>query len=144
MRTEKMLAALLAGLIILSLTGCGADKINDGSESGAISTESSITATVTDSTSERPPRAACMRERKARPNLRQKKKRLKALPLPTAAERQIPPSLRKPSRRQNRRSRQNRRRSQSRRKANRPNLRSLSILLQPKLKNRSLPTHSSI
>ena len=26
MRTEKMLAALLAGLIILSLTGCGADK----------------------------------------------------------------------------------------------------------------------
>ena len=52
MRTEKMLAALLAGLIILSLTGCGADKINDGSESGAISTESSITATVTDSTSE--------------------------------------------------------------------------------------------
>ena len=52
MRTEKMLAALLAGLIILSLTGCGADKINDGSESGAICTESSITATVTDSTSE--------------------------------------------------------------------------------------------
>ena len=52
MRTEKMLAALLAGLIILSLTGCGADKIHDGSESGAISTESSITATVTDSTSE--------------------------------------------------------------------------------------------
>ena len=52
MRTEKMLAALLAGLIILSLTGSGADKINDGSESGAISTESSITATVTDSTSE--------------------------------------------------------------------------------------------
>lgn len=52
MRTKKMLAALLAGLIILSLTGCGADKINDGSESGAISTESSITATVTDSTSE--------------------------------------------------------------------------------------------
>ena len=52
MRTEKMLAALLAGLIILSLTGCGADKINDGSESGAISTESNITATVTDSTSE--------------------------------------------------------------------------------------------
>lgn len=52
MRTEKMLAALLAGLIILSLTGCGADKINDGSESGAISTESSITATVTESTAE--------------------------------------------------------------------------------------------
>ena len=52
MRTGKMLAALLAGLIILSLTGCGADKINDGSESGAISTESSIIATVTDSTSE--------------------------------------------------------------------------------------------
>ena len=52
MRTEKMLAALLAGLIILSLTGCGADKINDGSESGAISTESNITATVTDSISE--------------------------------------------------------------------------------------------
>ena len=52
MRTEKMLAALLAGLIILSLTGCGADKINDGSESGAVSTESSITATETDKASE--------------------------------------------------------------------------------------------
>lgn len=52
MITEKMLAVLLTGLIILSLAGCGADKINDGSESGAICTESSITATVTDSTSE--------------------------------------------------------------------------------------------
>lgn len=52
MRTGKMLAALLAGLIILSLAGCAADKTNDNTESGAVSTESSITATATDSTSE--------------------------------------------------------------------------------------------
>ena len=52
MRTGKMLAALLAGLITLSLAGCAADKANNNTESGAISTESSIIATVTDSTSE--------------------------------------------------------------------------------------------
>ena len=52
MRTGKMLAALLAGLIILSLAGCAADKTNDNTESGAVSTESSITATVTDSAAE--------------------------------------------------------------------------------------------
>lgn len=46
MRKTKMLAALLAGLITLSLAGCAADN----TESGAVSTESSIT--VTDSTSE--------------------------------------------------------------------------------------------
>ena len=50
MRIEKMLAALLAGLITLSLAGCAADKANENAESGAVSTESSIT--VTDSTSE--------------------------------------------------------------------------------------------
>ena len=51
MRKTKMLAALLAGLITLSLAGCGADKTeNTGSDPA--STESSITATVTDSTSE--------------------------------------------------------------------------------------------
>ena len=52
MRIEKMLAALLAGLITLSLAGCAADKANDNTESGAVSTESSMTATATDSTSE--------------------------------------------------------------------------------------------
>lgn len=52
MRIEKMLAALLAGLITLSLAGCGADKANDKTESGAVSTESGITATVTDKVSE--------------------------------------------------------------------------------------------
>lgn len=52
MRTGKMLAALLAGLIILSLAGCAADKTNDNTESGAVSTESSITATETDKASE--------------------------------------------------------------------------------------------
>lgn len=52
MRIEKMLAALLAGLITLSLTGCAADKANDNTESGAVSTESSITATETDKASE--------------------------------------------------------------------------------------------
>lgn len=52
MRIEKMLAALLAGLITLSLAGCAADKANDNTESGAVSTESGITATVTESTAE--------------------------------------------------------------------------------------------
>ena len=52
MRTGKMLAVLLAGLITLSLAGCAADKTNDNTESGAVSTESSITATVTDSAAE--------------------------------------------------------------------------------------------
>lgn len=52
MRTGKMLAVLLAGLITLSLAGCAADKANDNTESGAVSTESGITATVTDSTAE--------------------------------------------------------------------------------------------
>ena len=51
MRTEKMLAALLAGLIILSLTGCGADKAENTSSDPA-TTESGITATVTESTAE--------------------------------------------------------------------------------------------
>ncbi len=52
MRKAKMLAALLAGLITLSLAGCAADKANDHTESGAVSTESSITATETDKASE--------------------------------------------------------------------------------------------
>lgn len=51
MRKTKMLAALLAGLITLSLAGCGADKTeNTGSDPA--STESGITATVTDKASE--------------------------------------------------------------------------------------------
>lgn len=50
MKTGKMLVVLLAGLITLSLAGCAADKANDNTESGAVSTESSIT--VTDKTSE--------------------------------------------------------------------------------------------
>ena len=51
MRNTKMLAALLAGLITLSLAGCGADKTeNTGSDPA--STESGITATVTDNASE--------------------------------------------------------------------------------------------
>ena len=48
MITEKMLAVLLAGLITLSLAGCAADKANDNTESGAVSTES-----TTDSTTEK-------------------------------------------------------------------------------------------
>lgn len=51
MRTEKMLAVLLAGLIILSLTGCGADKAENTSSDPA-TTKSGITATVTESTAE--------------------------------------------------------------------------------------------
>ena len=51
MRKMKMFAALLAGLITLSLAGCGADKTeNTGSDPA--STESGITATVTDNASE--------------------------------------------------------------------------------------------
>ena len=51
MRKTKMLAALLAGLITLSLAGCGADRTeNTGSDPA--STESGITATVTDNASE--------------------------------------------------------------------------------------------
>lgn len=52
MKKQKTLAVLLAGLITLSLAGCAADKANDHTESGAVSTESSITATVTDKASE--------------------------------------------------------------------------------------------
>lgn len=52
MGTRKMLAVLLTGLITLSLAGCAADKANDNTESGAVSTESRITATVTYRTSE--------------------------------------------------------------------------------------------
>lgn len=51
MRTGKMLAALLAGLIILSLTGCGADKAENTSSDPA-TTKSGITATETESTAE--------------------------------------------------------------------------------------------
>ena len=51
MTKRKMLAALLAGLITLSLAGCGADKTeNTGSDPA--STENGITATVTDNASE--------------------------------------------------------------------------------------------
>ena len=51
MRKMKMLVALLAGLITLSLAGCGADKTeNTGSDPA--STESGITATATDKASE--------------------------------------------------------------------------------------------
>ena len=46
-----MLAALLAGLITLSFAGCGADKTENTSSDPA-TTESGITATVTDSTAE--------------------------------------------------------------------------------------------
>lgn len=51
MRKTKMLAALLAGLITLSLAGCGADKAENTSSDPA-STESGITATVTDKASD--------------------------------------------------------------------------------------------
>lgn len=51
MKKQKTLAVLLAGLITLSLAGCATDKAADNTESGAISTESSITATLTDRTS---------------------------------------------------------------------------------------------
>lgn len=51
MRNTKMLAALLAGLITLNLAGCGANKTENTSSDPA-STESGITATVTDKASD--------------------------------------------------------------------------------------------
>lgn len=51
MRKTKMLAALLAGLITLSLAGCGADKA-ESTNSESANAESGITATVTDNSSE--------------------------------------------------------------------------------------------
>ena len=51
MMKRKMLAALLAGLITLSLAGCGADKAENTSSDPA-NTESGITATVTDKASD--------------------------------------------------------------------------------------------
>lgn len=50
MRKKKMLAALLAGLITLSLAGCGADK-TESTNSESANAESGITATVTDKAS---------------------------------------------------------------------------------------------
>lgn len=51
MTKRKMLAALLAGLITLSLAGCGADKA-ESTNSESANAESGITATVTDKASE--------------------------------------------------------------------------------------------
>ena len=51
MTKRKMLAALLAGLITLSLAGCGANK-TESTNSESANAESGITATVTDNTSE--------------------------------------------------------------------------------------------
>ncbi len=51
MMKRKMPAVLLAGLITLSLAGCGADKAENTSSDPA-STESGITATVTDKASD--------------------------------------------------------------------------------------------
>lgn len=51
MRKTKMLAALLAGLITLSLAGCGADKA-ESTNSESANAESGITATATDNASE--------------------------------------------------------------------------------------------
>lgn len=51
MRKKKMLAALLAGLITLSLAGCGANKTESTNRESA-NAESGITATVTDNASE--------------------------------------------------------------------------------------------
>lgn len=51
MTKRKMPAVLLAGLMILALAGCGADKTeNTGSDPA--SAESGITATATDNASE--------------------------------------------------------------------------------------------
>ena len=51
MTKRKMLAALLAGLITLSLAGCGANK-TESTNSESANAESGITATATDNASE--------------------------------------------------------------------------------------------
>lgn len=51
MKKQKTLAVLLAGLIALSLAGCGADK-TESTNSESANAESGITATVTDKASE--------------------------------------------------------------------------------------------
>ena len=51
MTKQKTLAVLLAGLITLSLAGCGADKA-ESTNSESANAESGITATVTDNASE--------------------------------------------------------------------------------------------
>lgn len=93
MRKTKMLAALLAGLITLSLAGCGADKTeNTGSDPA--STESGITATVTDNDSEPTAESSLPTdsEIKQDESTAEKEKAESNAP-PTAAVRQAPKSL---------------------------------------------------
>lgn len=142
MRTEKMLAALLAGLIILSLTGCGADKAENTSSDPA-TTESGITATVTESTAEPTAESSLPAGTKSTTKSTAEKEKAESTASADSGKRKLQ-SLRILNRRLYRRSRQNRRRSQNRRKASLTKLRSLLILHQPKLQNRSLPVHSLI
>ena len=114
MRTEKMLAALLAGLIILSLTGCGADKAENTSSDPA-TTESGITATVTESTAEPTAESSLPAGTESTTKSTAEKEK---------AESTAP--------------------ADSGRKASLTKLRGLLILHQPKLQNRSLPVHSLI
>lgn len=143
MRTEKMLAALLAGLIILSLTGCGADKAENTSSDPA-TTESGITATVTESTAEPTAESSLPAGTKSTTKSTAEKEKAESTASCRQQAKRKLQSLRILNRRLYRRSRQNRRRSQNRRKASLTKLRSLLILHQPKLQNRSLPVHSLI
>ena len=63
MRKAKMLAVLLAGLITLSLAGCGADK-TENTSSDSVSAESGITATVTERLTVQLEQYAAMRQKR--------------------------------------------------------------------------------
>ena len=128
MTKRKMLAALLAGLITLSLAGCGADKTeNTGSDPA--STESGITATVTDSTAEPTAESSLPAGTESTTDSTTEKEQESST---APADSGKPQSLRIPNRRlrhqsrpnpqrqQNRPNRLSRRRSQSHRKPNRP------------------------
>lgn len=142
MRTEKMLAALLAGLIILSLTGCGADKAENTSSDPA-TTESGIAATLTESTAEPTAESSLPAGTESTTKSTAEKERAgSTAPADSGKKETAKPA--DADRRLHRQSRPNRRKSQNRRKASPTKLRSLLILHQPKLQNRSLPVHSLI
>lgn len=96
MKKQKTLAVLLAGLITLSLAGCAADNANDNTESGTVSTESSIAVTATDKASEPITESSLPAGTESTTDSTTEKKR-KAMLLRTAAKRKLQ-SLRIPNR----------------------------------------------
>lgn len=152
MTKRKMPAVLLAGLMILALAGCNANKATPDIGTAA---DSRITETVTDSATETTVETALLPTPKTKPKQRQKKKKRKVLLLPKAAPQRKPESLRKVLtrrklyRRRKHQSRAKRRRQPSRRRADLPNrllpllrLRLKQIRNPNRLPKRSRPTAS--